>query len=125
MRSILKFLAVILAIGATAQTIKTYADEKEFIDLATEETIIQELIDWKTKVDERKEILRNNSHFSAPPEIPLPESLEKPEDFKRVFTERSLRYIRGLNATEELKNELLKKELWDRHGIVLRQEPGI
>lgn len=119
-------LAIVLAIGAMVQTIKTYADEAEIIDLDSEETVIHDLLDWKKKDDERKDYIKNFSPLAEiPDEVPLPEGLEKPDDFKKVFTEHSLRYIRGINATEELKKELQKKELWERHGIILKTEPGI
>jgi len=115
MKTMLKTIALCLAIGASAQTVKSYADETaNLTDLITEQgKVLMALISG-----EKQEFSESDE------ETPVLSEVEK----KQIIVKNMIHYIRLIEGQEELLDELQKQEFpeLDINTILEgRRNPGI
>lgn len=115
MKMTLKVVALLLAIGASAQTIKSYADEIASLpELITEqETVLVNLLN-----NGKAELREGNE-----PQVILAE-----EEKKELIIKNMVHYIRLIEGKEILLEELQRQQFpdLDIRGILEgRQNPGI
>lgn len=118
MKKTIQALALILAIGATFQTLRAYASESGFFSIEEEEYKMSKLIDL------RKEVA------SSGDTAPLSEALlneEFPqvtnrEQLNEAIARQALRYIQAIGAEDALIKVIKQPEF---QSLRSRGEPGI
>jgi hypothetical protein len=118
MKKTIQVLALVLAIGATVQTIRAYSSETGYFSVEVEEYKLTKLIELRKEVDATGEsapftFTRLSEEF---PQITNHEQLN--EEIAR----QALRYLQAIGAQEALIKVIKRPEfqpLWDRI------EPGI
>ena len=115
MKTTLKLFALLLAIGASAQTIKSYADDIANLPelISEQEAVLVDLLDANkaelTREDESNEVLTE-------------------EEKKELVIKNMVHYIRLIEGNEILLEELRKQQFpdLDIRGILEgRRNPGI
>ncbi len=117
MKNTIKALAVVLALGATAQAIKAYTAETPQLSANEERQKVVELMDLRQEIEAKGELfIPEESALSASfPEI------KNLEDLNEVFIMHTLRYIKAVGADKTLIRVLQQPSV----SRFIRDEPGI
>lgn len=118
MKKTMKVLALVLALGATVQTLRAYAIETGFFSADEEEHKITQLMELRKEIDVKGEsfdpkISSVNAEF--------PEVTSK-EELNEAIARHALRYLQAIGAEDALIRVIQKPEFQSlrEHG-----EPGI
>lgn len=117
MKKTLQAIALILAIGATVQTFKAYAQDVGLFSAEEEEYKITQLLELRKEMADKAETFVSEESVlgSEFPEITNQEKLNE------AFIMHTLQYIKAVGA-EESFNQILKRPEIMR---LMRSEPGI
>lgn len=117
MKKTLQLLAFVLALAATAQTLKAYANDVGLFSVEEEEYKITQLMELRKEMTDKAETFVSEESVlgSEFPEITNQEKLNE------AFIMHTLQYIKAVGA-EESFNQILKRPEVMR---LLRSEPGI
>lgn len=118
MKKTIQVLALVLAIGATVQTLKAYAVETGLFSVDEEEYKITQLMELRKEVEVKGEsfdprISSVNAEF--------PEVTNK-EELKEAIARHTLRYLQAIGAEDALIRVIQRPEF---QSLRDRGEPGI
>jgi len=118
MKKTLQAIALILAIGATVQTFKAYANETGFFSAEEEESKMSLLIELRKELSEKGEtfFLRDTQVSAVFPQITNSEQLNE------AVARQVLRYIQAIRAEDALIRVIKQPEF---QSLRERAEPGI
>lgn len=117
MKTMLRLLSILLAVGALSQTIYSYAQDAEPLSIEVEEAAIVKLITMKQKMDTQGFTLEEvqTEETNAP-------QIRTEDEFKEAFARHALRYIQAIGGEDALIKIIKMPEFT---GIRERSEPGI
>lgn len=117
MKNTLQVLALILAVGATVQTIKAYAQEVSIFSADEEEYKISQLMQLRRDIEDKE------TAFVAEEEIYVSEfpEISSKEQVNEALIMHTLKYIKAIGAENTLINILKRPEV----ARSLGHEPGI
>lgn len=107
MKNLMRCIAIVLAIGAMAQTVGVYALEEVKYSLGKDGQAIIKLIEFRQRVSDRGESIEEASIELA---SDFPE-IKTDDDFKNVFSELVIRYSKAIGMEKVLYQMVNKKEL--------------
>lgn len=118
MKKTIQVLALVLAIGATVQTIRAYASETGFFSVEVEEHKMTKLIEL------RKEVATNGdtipfSYMGLSEEFP---QITNHEQLNEEIARQALRYLQAIGAEDALIKVIKQPEF---QSLRNRGEPGI
>lgn len=118
MKRTIQVLAVIFAIGATAQTLRAYTYETGIFFVEDEERKMSLLIELRKELSEKRETF-NGRETQASAEFP---HIANPEQLNEAVARQALRYIRAIGAEDALVKIIGQSEV---KALRERMEPGI
>ena len=118
MKKTLQTIAIVLAIGATIQSLAVYAYEEEVLSIENEELILEKLISL------RKEAALNGDNASEQFQALGQEfsSIQNRNQLNDAIAKQSFRYIQAIGAEESLL-KIVKK--FNKQSRRKGNEPGI
>lgn len=123
MKRTIQAFALVIALGATVQTLKAYAIEAGFISVEEEGTKISNLIEL------RKDLVANDGNISVHLTGVNPDSeianITNEDELNEAIVKHILRYLQGIGAEEKLKEMILKPEFQSFRARGETGEPGI
>lgn len=118
MKKTMQVLAVILAIGATAQTLRAYAYQTGIFSIEEEESKMSLLIELRKELSEKRETsIASETSVSA--EF---SHIKNPEQLNEAVARQALRYIQAIGAEDALIRVIRQPEF---QSLREHAEPGI
>lgn len=118
MKKTIQVLALMLAVGATVQTIRAYADETEFFSIEVEEHKMSKLIELRKEVSATGDAVPFN-YIALSEEFP---QITNHEQFNEAIARQALRYLQAIGAEDALIKVIKQPEF---QSLRSRGEPGI
>lgn len=118
MKKTIQALALVLAIGATIQTLKVYASESGFFSIEEEEDKMSKLIDLRKEIASGGDTALSGDTLLSE-EFP---QITNSENLKEAIARQALRYIQAIGAEDALVKVINQPEFQSLRG---RGEPGI
>lgn len=118
MKRTIQVFALVIALGATIQTLKAYAIEAGFISVDEEGIKISQLIEL------RKEVVANEGEFPAQlmGENSELSTITSEDELNEAIVKHILRYLQGIGAEKKLKEMILRPEFQSFRGP---ESPGV
>lgn len=122
MKNAMKVLALVLAIVATAQTLKAYAQVSVPLSADEEAYQISRLMQLKSQMDAMKaESISKRSDAASLENSEFP-SIKTEADFKDEFVTHTLRYIKAINAEDAFTQAKKRAEF---SSLFEHESPGV
>ena len=118
MKKTIQVLALVLAIGATVQTIRAYASETGFFSVEVEEQKMTKLIELRKEVSTTGDAVPF-SYTSLSEEFP---QITNHEQLNEEIARQALRYLQAIGAEDALVKVIKQPEF---QSLRNRGEPGI
>lgn len=118
MKNTIQILALVLAIGATVQTIRAYADETGFFSVEVEEYRMSKLIELRKEVTATGDTIPF-AYTTLSEEFP---QITNQEQLNEAIARQALRYLQAIGAEDALIKVIKQPEFLSLRS---RGEPGI
>lgn len=118
MKKTIQILALVLAISATVQTIRAYADETGFFSVEVEEYRMSKLIELRKEVTATGDTIPF-AYTALSEEFP---QITNQEQLNEAIARQALRYLQAIGAEDALIKVIKQPEFLSLRS---RGEPGI